>query len=198
MSIAQPPVSPRSNRVHSAILDAAVQLVMERGYERTSIEAIAARAKVSKTTIYRWWESRSALAIDAFLTLAEVEFRAPNTGSAELDFRAQITELGQTLQGPCGRVLAALLCAARTDFDLASELKERWLGPRKKWAKDRMTSAERAQELREGLTPSAGIALLYGPLCLYLMFGSVIAKEVAVKEYLDIACAAVFRPERDH
>lgn len=53
-----PDSSRRSDRSRRAILDAALALVTEVGYRRTTIEGIAARAGVGKQTIYRWWPSR--------------------------------------------------------------------------------------------------------------------------------------------
>ncbi|MGC7098554.1 TetR/AcrR family transcriptional regulator [Amycolatopsis lurida] len=54
-----------------AILSAAMELVTESGYAKTSIEGIAARAGVGKQTIYRWWPSKAAVIFDALLDLTE-------------------------------------------------------------------------------------------------------------------------------
>lgn len=64
-----PDTSRRSERSRRAILDAALALVGEAGYARTTIEGIAARAGVGKQTIYRWWPSKAAVLLDAFLDL---------------------------------------------------------------------------------------------------------------------------------
>ncbi|MFH9607675.1 TetR/AcrR family transcriptional regulator [Streptomyces sp. NPDC017448] len=65
-----PDSSRRSDRSRRAIHDAALALVAEVGYRRTTIEGIAARAGVGKQTIYRWWPSKAAVLMDAFLDLA--------------------------------------------------------------------------------------------------------------------------------
>jgi AcrR family transcriptional regulator len=59
---------PRSARVHRAILDATLELVAAEGIQGASIEAIAERAGVGKTAIYRRWESKEALVSDAINT----------------------------------------------------------------------------------------------------------------------------------
>jgi AcrR family transcriptional regulator len=155
MSEARAPGRPRSETSREAILVAAFALLAERGYGAFAIEGVAARARVGKTTIYRWWPSKAALAIDAFLHATEAELRLPDTGSAERDFRAQITELAALLRGPRGRALAGMLAGAGTDPALGRALGERLLEPRRRWGVERMTRARDAGELRPGVVPAA-------------------------------------------
>ena len=56
---------PRSEARKQAILQAAFELLGERGLAATSMDAVAERAGVSKATIYRWWDSKELLALDA-------------------------------------------------------------------------------------------------------------------------------------
>ncbi len=57
---------PRSERARLATLEAAADLLVEGGLAATTVESIAARAGVSKVTIYKWWPSRGAVAVDAY------------------------------------------------------------------------------------------------------------------------------------
>ena len=57
----------RSEASRSAILEATIELLNETTVQKLSIEAIAKRAGVGKTTIYRWWPSKAAVVIDAFM-----------------------------------------------------------------------------------------------------------------------------------
>ena len=66
-----PNATRRSERSRRAILTAALDLVEEVGYAKTSVEGIAARAGVGKQTIYRWWPSKGAVLLDALLLLSE-------------------------------------------------------------------------------------------------------------------------------
>ena len=61
----------RSEKSRRAIYDAALALVAEVGYPKTTIEGIAARAGVGKQTIYRWWSSKADVLLEAFLDLSE-------------------------------------------------------------------------------------------------------------------------------
>jgi len=61
------PGRPRSAQAHKAILDATLELLAEEGFHGLSIEAVAAKAGVGKTTIYRRWPSKDELVMDAIL-----------------------------------------------------------------------------------------------------------------------------------
>src|SRR5215213_4705504 len=61
----------RSEKSRVAIITATRELLLERGFDGTSIEAVAARAGVGKQTIYRWWPSRPALVADVLLEDAD-------------------------------------------------------------------------------------------------------------------------------
>lgn len=79
----------RSERTHQAILDATMDLLAEAGYQELSIERVAARAGVGKATIYRWWQGKSELVLEAMQSrapFAEIE----RTGDPRTDLRAVI------------------------------------------------------------------------------------------------------------
>lgn len=175
-----------------AILTAAFDVLVARGWSGFAIEAVASEAGSGKTTIYRWWRSKAELAVDAFFHATEAELRFPDTGSAEGDFRAQILELAELLRGPRGRALAAMLGGARTDPGLGRALGQRWLEPRRRWGLERMTKAQANGELRQGVEPQAALAVLYGPLYAPLLFGEHVPAAPAVEAYLRIAVAGVF------
>ncbi|CAM5684673.1 hypothetical protein SRIMM317S_03433 [Streptomyces rimosus subsp. rimosus] len=78
----------RSERSRRAIYDAALALVGEVGYNKLTIEGIAARAGVGKQTIYRWWPSKAAVLLDAFTQDVEgYEAGMPDTGDLAADLK---------------------------------------------------------------------------------------------------------------
>lgn len=184
---------PRSESAKTAILAAAFDLLTERGYADFALEAVAARAGVGKSTIYRWWPGKAALAVDAFFETTETELRFPDTGTAAGDFRAQIVQLAALLSGGRGRAFAAMLGGARTDPGLARALGERWLAPRRAWGVARMARAQAEGELLPDTAPVAALALLYGPLYTPLLFGGDVPDADAVDAYLTLACRGIFR-----
>src|SRR5580698_370094 len=58
---------PRSERLHKAILKAAVDLVLSSGFRSLSMDGIAARAGVGRMTIYRRWPNKAAIIMEAFV-----------------------------------------------------------------------------------------------------------------------------------
>ena len=60
---------PRSELLHQAMLKAALDLVLEVGFRGVSVEGIAARTGVGKTTVYRRWPNKAAVVMDAFIGL---------------------------------------------------------------------------------------------------------------------------------
>jgi AcrR family transcriptional regulator len=184
---------PRSAASQKAILDAAFSLLVERGYAAMSIEAVAARAGVGKATVYRWWKERAELAVEAFFASTKAELEFPNTGSAQQDFRRQITELADVLRGARGAVLAAMLGGGLTDPSLAAALNERWLEPRRRWGFERLSKAVAAGECLPNTHVPAALGVLYGPLYTPLLFGQGIPNREQVKAHLEVACRAIFR-----
>jgi len=106
-----------------AILDAVVQLISEVGYERVTVDAIAARARASKTTMYRRWAGKSDLVADALRRQAQgAEPSVPDTGTLRGDLLVTVREIAQTLIGGPGPSLIGLLEAIRDDATLRALL----------------------------------------------------------------------------
>jgi len=112
------PGRPRSQKTTAAILQAATELLAEQGLLAMSIDAVAARAGASKATIYRWWGSKEALALDAFEAgfEAQVTPAERDTGSLVGDLCVGVDARVRTLLAPgVLRVFAALLAQAHAD-----------------------------------------------------------------------------------
>lgn len=93
---------------------------MEQGYRALTIEGVAARAGVGKQTIYRWWPSRAALVLDAYLAGSDAIPPPPDRGSAEESVRALLEWLVAVLAQPIGgRVVAGLVADLPHDAELA-------------------------------------------------------------------------------
>jgi len=78
------PGRPRSAQAHKAIIDATLELLAEEGFQGLSIEAVAARAGVGKTTIYRRWPSKDELVMDA-LRHVQIDVPVIDTGNFRND-----------------------------------------------------------------------------------------------------------------
>jgi AcrR family transcriptional regulator len=111
----------RSERSHRAIITATQELLVEHGYRKLTIESVAARAGVGKQTIYRWWPSRAALVLEAYLAGSDaVSLPPPDGDSTRDDVRALIGWLATVLAEPTGgRVVAGLVGDLQHDPELA-------------------------------------------------------------------------------
>lgn len=185
---------PRSNIARTAILQAAFDVLSQRGYAGLTIEGVAQAAGAGKTTIYRWWPDKAALAVDAFFAATVDDLRLPDTSSASDDFTQQIMALGHLLRRPRGAVMAAMLAGGCHDAVLAQALGTRWLAPRHAWGVARMTRAQAEGQLRDGVAIGPALAVLYGPVYTPLLFGQPVPEADALAAILAIACHGVFAP----
>ncbi|MFJ9635136.1 TetR/AcrR family transcriptional regulator [Streptomyces sp. NPDC101178] len=178
-----PDSSRRSDRSRRAIYDAALALVGESGYRRTTIEGIAARAGVGKQTIYRWWPSKAAVLMEAFLDLAAraaeeanpragggakeggAEYGIPDTGDLAADLklvlRATVDELNDPLMEAPTRALTA---EGIVDAKLGAEFVEKLLDPQLALYVTRLEAAKEAGRLRPDADPRIALELLIAPL----------------------------------
>lgn len=146
-----------------AILGAARDLLLERGYERLTIDAIAARAGVGKQTIYRWWASKSAVVADAALEgdLAPPLVPLPDTGDIETDLGDWLrawTERLTTAEGTS--LILALTAATADDRAVADTLYDRFTQPHEQLLRDRLELARVAGQL----APDAPVPTIAGVL----------------------------------
>lgn len=130
---------PRSTERHQAILEATRALLTADGYERLNLEAIAARAGVSKQTIYKWWPSKSAVVTEAVLHdyVSIWGEPLPDTGDIAADMLAWFTTQFSGFDRPdAAALIRALVAASAEDDTHAARLQEKLVEP----ALEQMTS----------------------------------------------------------
>ena len=111
------------------ILRATLDLLGETGYDRLTLDAVAARAKASKATLYRRWTSKAELVVEAMLCAAEVGPALPDSGSLRDDLLAMASQKG--LFDPArADAFCGLATAISHDRQLAEALRARFLDPR--------------------------------------------------------------------
>lgn len=122
---------PRSAETTSAILESAYALMATTGLAATSIDAVARHSNVSKVTIYKWWPSREALLIDAFLDHASTMLPLPTNGSAAERLRAHAAAYAKALQGEFGKVQLAVISECISKTGSAQIFYDRYLSHRR-------------------------------------------------------------------
>jgi AcrR family transcriptional regulator len=155
---------PRNSAATASILKAAMDIAEERGFVGLSIEGVAARAGVAKTTIYRRWPNVWAILMDAFI--ADVSRLAPieQRESARETLAESIRLMARAFRGRQGKVLRSLLGRAQAEPGLVEAYWSRWVEPRRKLAREVIRLGVASGELRPGLDEDVVLDALYGAL----------------------------------
>ncbi|GGW20924.1 TetR/AcrR family transcriptional regulator [Streptomyces capoamus] len=168
-----PDASRRSEKSRRAIYAAALALVGEAGYPKTTVEAIAARAGVGKQTIYRWWSSKADVLLEAFLDLAGQAARAaghqpdaiPDTGDLAADLKAVLRATVDELLDPRFEAPSRALAAeGLVNEALGREFVSRLLEPQLQLYAARLRSAQDAGHVRRDVDPRIALELFVSPL----------------------------------
>ncbi|MDL5201235.1 TetR/AcrR family transcriptional regulator [Streptomyces sp. ALI-76-A] len=169
-----PDTTRRSERSRRAIYDAALALVAEIGYPRTTIEGIAARAGVGKQTIYRWWSSKAEVLLEAFLDLSEQAgrdpdtqepFAFPDTGDLAADLKTVLRATVDELKDPRFEApTRALAAEGVVDERLGRVFVARLLEPSLQLYADRVRLAQEAGQVRRDVDPRIALELWVSPL----------------------------------
>ncbi|RZU65327.1 TetR family transcriptional regulator [Microterricola gilva] len=163
----------RSETSRLAALAATRALLVELGYERITLDAIAARAGVGRQTLYRWWGSKGAIVADAALAGGVATELRPIADSGDLrgDLRAWLNEWVSHVATPEGTSLTLALTAASSDNQaIADQLYERFTGPHEEQLRARLARAREVDQLPADADVSTIAAVLIGFL-LYRILG---------------------------
>lgn len=159
--------SRRSERSRRAILDAARELVVELGYAKVGIEAIATRAGVGKQTIYRWWPSKGAVVFEAVRALSENtdgELALPDTGDLEADLKLVLRATAAEFADPAfDALIRGLTTEVAHDPELAAAYAEH-TAQLEEAKRQRLRSGQRAGQLSPEADLDVVLELLYAPL----------------------------------
>jgi AcrR family transcriptional regulator len=155
---------PRDDAAQEAILKAANEILEEKGIAGFAIETVAARAGVAKTTIYRWWPSKGALAIAGFLAETAPKIFYNRTDSAIADIRDQLKRVAAVYSGGTGRVLSAIIAEGQRDPTTIQAFIEGYAQPRREEAKAILRAGVARGELRADIDLDIVVDALYGPI----------------------------------
>jgi len=121
---------PRDETRDTAILEATIAVLSEVGYDRLTIDAVAAKAKASKATVYRRWPNKAALVVDAMAVLKpelapgeEAPCLFPDTGTLRGDLMGGLQKIATKLSTNEGKLMAAVMTAATRDPELATAMR---------------------------------------------------------------------------
>jgi AcrR family transcriptional regulator len=155
----------RSEPARVAVLEAADDLLVERGFAGVTIEGIAARAGVAKQTIYRWWTSKTAILFDAMLADAAEHFSPPDHGDLGSDLRDHLRQIATFLTATdAGAVCRALAGQAQHDPAVAAQFQTEFVAPQRERDREPFLRARRRGDLSQAEDIDLAVDQLVGPI----------------------------------
>lgn len=148
----------------AAILEATLEVLVDVGYDRLTMDAVAARAKASKATLYRRWSTKLRLVMDALHTIKEPPTQI-DTGSLRGDLQQLFCGMGGFVDTRAVTLFGSVITAVARDEEFAQTYRREFIGPRIEVSKQVWQRALERGELRDGLDLSllepalAGIVL---------------------------------------
>ena len=146
------------------ILNATLEVLADVGYDRLTMDAVAAKAKASKATLYRRWTNKVSLVIDA-LHHSKGPSEVPDTGSLRGDLMAVSCGMGGLVDHDVVATFASVLTAIARDADFAEAFRTEVAGPKIAVSRQIWQRARERGELRDDVDLSliepalAGIVL---------------------------------------
>ncbi|MGN6128586.1 MAG: TetR/AcrR family transcriptional regulator [Humibacter sp.] len=161
---------PRSAQARTAIIASTRRLLHEQGYERMTIEGIAADSGVGKPTIYRWWPSKAAVTAEALLAeLVPAEtVTVPNTGDIRRDLASWLTASSRYMDENRA-MIRALIAVSLTDRAMAELLTARFETPVMAALEGRLGLAVDEGQARVGVETDAVAVLLMDALLISVL-----------------------------
>ena len=166
------PGRPRSPEVHRAILDAAIALIREVGYDAVTMDGIAARAGVGKAALYRRWSSKEALVVEALGQLVAA-LPVPDTGTLAEDVRLVMrANLHMYLDPASGLLLSGLVAAMARRKPIARAVRRGFVATRHEALRTALERGVARGELRDDVDLDLVVEMLNAPLFYrYLLSG---------------------------
>lgn len=167
----------RSETSRQAILAAALQLLGAHDgngltLEQLTMEAIASRAGVSKATIYRWWPSKSAVVLDAFIE-DHLSHTVPGEGlDAIAAVHSHVRAVVRQYAGPVGRIVAQLVAAGQYDDEALNAFRDRFWSGRNEVVQAMIRRGVVEGRIRGDIDPDVAASLLYSPIYQRLLLGT--------------------------
>jgi AcrR family transcriptional regulator len=188
------PGRPRSADSRDAILKAAYQILNEAGFAGFTVEGVAARAGAGKATIYRWWQSKGTLAIEAFLVALTPRMERPReTASAIADLRAPVHHAAGLYRGRAGQLLRELIALGQEDSETSKRLRTDFVQPRREAAIRLLQRALASGELPAGTDVAVLSDALWGPIFHRLLVSHMPIDRRFVEKLLDLVLGGAMR-----
>jgi AcrR family transcriptional regulator len=184
---------PRRPGVEDAVFQAMLGLLASRGYREISVETLAERAGVSRTTIYRRWPSKAAIVAAAVSSLYLDRVEVPNIGSLSEDLVALLSESYRLMADGDGRVLERLVRESGQNPELVDVVRS-ILHARRRLYATLLNRAIARGELPPEMDQELLLDLLLGPLWFRLLLSGVPITPEAARPVVQIVLEGALTP----
>ena len=154
----------RSEQSYCAILESTLAILAQKGYSALTIESIAATAKVSKQTIYRWWSSKAAIVLEALTTHAQERVPVPDTGSVRSDLEILLKATLDELAQQSGPIVRGLMAEAQFDPKFGQAFREDFIARRRQVLFEILHRGQQRGEISSNIDLELTMDLFYGPI----------------------------------
>ncbi len=177
---------PRSAAVREKVLRAAAELALGDGSSAATVDAIARRAEVSRTTIYRWWPSAAAIVLEGLLDSVRDSIVRPPGSTTVQALVHHVGALFGLLDDPAvGPLLRSVIAASASDPAIERALTDQWIAPRRTAVAATLREAVDAGELPAHTDIDVAVDALVAPPYYRLIFGMPPLDRVAVTALVD-------------
>jgi AcrR family transcriptional regulator len=155
---------PRDPHVDAAVRKAALEVLTEEGFARMSIEGVASRAGVGKAAIYRRWDGKTALVVDAIRELMAPKMDWPRTDDIRSDLEVIFTKALEKMRGLEGGLMAGVAGELVRNRELAETVRAQFAGCSRTDLVDRIREAMDDGQLPPGdpeLLAEVGFAIIH-------------------------------------
>ncbi|MFC4005856.1 TetR/AcrR family transcriptional regulator [Nonomuraea purpurea] len=159
----------RGAKVRTAVHAATLAELVDKGYAALSVENVAQRAGVHKTTVYRRWKDRESLLTDALTEHVATDIPIPDTGAIETDLRALARSLVQSFTSPAGQAILAAMFTGAAHLPEIASARRHVFHDRLTRATPVVTRAVERGELPSGTDPAELLKTLAAPIYLRLL-----------------------------
>ncbi len=160
---------PRSEKSRKKILDSTNKLLLHMSVQELSIEAIAKKAKVGKTTIYRWWPNKAAVVMDALVNQPGMRAPMPTAHNNTEAIRMQVDKLIRLLHSNNGQTIAQLFSEAQGDEASLRVFEDGFLGPLIDAIEYSILQGQEDGEFRTDIEIKMAVDMICGPIFFRLL-----------------------------
>ncbi|MFF9158898.1 TetR/AcrR family transcriptional regulator C-terminal ligand-binding domain-containing protein [Streptomyces longwoodensis] len=152
-----------ADEVRADVFRAVGEVLLNEGIAGLTFERVARLSGVSKTTLYKWWPSKGALALDGYFHAVEQTLAFEDTGDIRADLLHQLRAFVRIMTTtPAGRVVTELVGQSQTDEDLATAFRTLYSSERRRLAGERLARAREQAQIRADVDVQVLVDQLWG------------------------------------